>query len=608
MPGITGIISRAPDSEKQLDEMLGCMVHEPFYTTGKYVNHDLGLYVGWTCHKASFCDCIPIWNEKKDVVLFFAGEHLSDRSEALSLKGKGHGVSDALDASYLVHLYEEKSEGFLLDLNGFFHGLIVDFRTGKIFLFNDRYGMQRVYYHEGENEVLFSSEAKSILKIRPGLRNIRMESLGEFFSCGCVLENKTLFRGIFLMPGGSVWTFGREGSIKKRQYFKPEEWENQSPLDEKTFYYRLKETFTYVLPRYFSPEGKVGLSLTGGVDTRMMLACIDIKPGSLPCYTFGGPYRDSFDVKVSRKIADAYGQSHSTIRLDNKFMSSFPELAERVVYITDGYLEMSGTPNLYVNRLARELAPIRLTGNYGQEVLRRYIAFRPSPPSENLFSQEFLQYVRNARHTYDESIRGHRLSFALFKQAPWYQYPRLSLEQSQLVQRSPYMDNDLVKLVYQAPEAALENSEMSLRMITEGNPRLAKIATDRGVMGKLPIPLSIMARAYYEFLFKMEYYYNHGMPQWAEKMDYSVRSIRLDRLFLGRHKYYHMRPWFRDEWSGYLRNVLLDPAALGRNFINGVCLRQMVERHIKGCHNYTDWIDYTLTLELMHRVLIEGWN
>lgn len=121
------------------------------------------------------------------------------------------------------------------------------------------------------------------------------------------------------------------------------------------------------------------------------------------------------------------------------------------------------------------------------------------------------------------------------------------------------------------------------------------------------MPLRAIVRANREVLFKFEYYYNHGMPQWGERIDYTLRSLHLERLFLGRHKYYHMRPWFRDEWTGYLRDVLLDHNAFGRSFINGTYLREMVERHIRGDCNYTDWIDCALTVELMHRVLIESW-
>ncbi len=35
------------------------------------------------------------------------------------------------------------------------------------------------------------------------------QGLGEFVACGCVLENRTLFRGIHVLPPGSAWTFSR---------------------------------------------------------------------------------------------------------------------------------------------------------------------------------------------------------------------------------------------------------------------------------------------------------------------------------------------------------------------------------------------------------------
>ena len=77
----------------------------------------------------------------------------------------------------------------------------------KIILFTDRYGLGRIYYHEGPESFYFASEAKSLLKWLPELREFNVRSLGEFFSCDCPLENRTLFRGISLLPGGSRWTF-----------------------------------------------------------------------------------------------------------------------------------------------------------------------------------------------------------------------------------------------------------------------------------------------------------------------------------------------------------------------------------------------------------------
>ena len=83
MPGIVGIIGKGPRAkhEGDLKLMLDCMMHEPFYGSGTYVNESLGVYVGWTCHHDSFADCLPAMNGSKDVILVFAGEDFSEASE-----------------------------------------------------------------------------------------------------------------------------------------------------------------------------------------------------------------------------------------------------------------------------------------------------------------------------------------------------------------------------------------------------------------------------------------------------------------------------------------------------------------------------------------------
>jgi asparagine synthase (glutamine-hydrolysing) len=164
-------------------------------------------------------------------------------------------------------------------------------------------------------------------------------------------------------------------------------------------YYKNKETFLRILPRYFSPDEPIGMSLTGGLDTRMIMSCIDVAQGELPCYTFGGMFRDCFDVKVARKIARASRQRHEVIRVEERFLSEFPTLAERTVYLTDGCMDVSGSPDLFVNRLAREIAPVRITGNYGSEVLRSVRSFKPNPPNARIFDSGFRQHVQQAVKT-----------------------------------------------------------------------------------------------------------------------------------------------------------------------------------------------------------------
>lgn len=606
MPGIAGIISKTYNekNKKDLHLMIDCMMHEPFYTSGTYINVQVGLYAGWVCHKGSFSDCMPVFNEKKDLMLLFSGENFIDKNVIDRLRRQGHEF-DGSNAGYLIHLYEEEGDRFLQQLNGWFSGILVNLRNAKVVLFNDRYGMQRVYYYEGKDEFIFSSEAKSLLKIRPGLREMDMRGLGEFFSCGCVLENRTLFPRIFLMPGGSSWT-SRNGSMSKKEYyFKPDIWENQPVLEEEVFYEELKETFISILPRYFRSEQQVAMSLTGGLDTRMIMACMDHSSGKLPCYTYGGMYRDCFDVRIAGKVAAECQQTHQILHIDEEFLTGFPYYAEKTIYITDGCLDICGSHELFLSRLAREIAPIRMTGNYGSEVLRSVNYIKAALPHEELFHPDFNRYAQEAVKLFADTNEGHQLSYSVFKLIPRHLYGRLASAQSQLTLRTPYMDNDLVALMYRASAEIRNTKEISLRLIADGNPALNKIMTDRGVGGDSRFLFSRGARLYYEFLFKAEYYYNDGMPHWLAKFNRTFAFLNLEEIFLGRHKIEHYRKWFRNELSDYIRQMLLDERTLNRPYLNNKYLIEIVNRHIKGTHNYTKEISKVLTAELIQRLLIE---
>ena len=63
--------------------------------------------------------------------------------------------------------------------------------------------MHRLYFHEAKDGFYFAAEAKAILAVRPDLRSIEPRGLGEFISCGCVLENRTLLKHIYSLPGAS---------------------------------------------------------------------------------------------------------------------------------------------------------------------------------------------------------------------------------------------------------------------------------------------------------------------------------------------------------------------------------------------------------------------
>ncbi len=422
---------------------------------------------------------MPLRNERKDIVLVFSGEEYPDHDIPSRLRAQGQKL-ETERLSYLVHLYEDDS-AFPANLNGRFHGLLTDRARGTSILFNDRYGMNRIYYHHSKEAFYFSAEAKAILAVRPELRRADHRGVGEFVSCGCVLENRTLFKEVYVLPGGSVWLF-RNGDVEqKNTYFQPEDWENQSPLDLETYYQQLREVLSRKLPRYFNGNQLVGMSLTGGLDTRIVMASHKADPGTLPCYSFGGMFRECEDVKLARRLAQACGQTYEVIPVGNEFLSKFPHYAQRTVYLTDGCTDVSHSPDLFANERAATIAPVRMTGNYGSEVLRAARAFKPVQPPPGLFTPDFLSYVDLAKVTYSHVVGGHPLSFAAFRQAPWHHYGLLALEQTQVAVRSPFLDNDLVRTVFRAPRLSLKSADISLRLIADGDKSLLRIPTDRGL-------------------------------------------------------------------------------------------------------------------------------
>ena len=590
MPGIAGLISRQPpDTCRHLvEQMIGSMQHEKFHVSGSYSAAELGVFAGWVALEGSFADCQPTLSERADIALLFAGECFTDQDTRAQLRVRGHSFEDNT-ATWLIHLYEERGGDFFEDLNGLFSGLLIDRRQRKVFLFNDRYGVERLYFHEDRDALFFASEAKALLRILPDLRAFNEDAVSEFLAYGCTLGWKSLFRDIQVLPGASLWSFDGN-QWDKRRYFVPETWEAQSPLSVGTFADELEETFARILPPYFAPDGQIGVSLTGGLDTRMIMACRPATPDGLVSYTFGAADRDTLDVQLAARVAAACHVPHHVIRIGHDFFSDFASLVDRTVYITDGYFGACGAHEVYLHAQARGLARVRLTGNYGSEILRGATTFKSAGLSEELLDERFRPRV-------PELAEAHAVSFAAFKEIPWHLFGVLRAAQSQVSVRTPYLDNDLVSLAFRAPEQLRRSSSPALQMIRHKHSGLSRIPSDSGL-----IPASRLASAvnypWYRASFKLDYWSGEGMPNWLSFLD--SHGLRL--WVPGLHKYLHYSRWFRNELAHYLREQL---TASRHQFWPPKLLDRLANDHIDGRKNYVRELDAVLTLEAIDRILLK---
>lgn len=592
MTRIAGIITRAPAApdSQAISRMVTAMSRESDRSAGCTEFARLSFHAGWSANRRARGAAEVRWNENRTVGLLFSGEENSIREAPDSA------------VSPLIRSYEAFGEACFAQLNGWFSGVIVDLRRDTVTLFNDRYGLSRVYYAETGDGFHFASEAKSLLAVLPHTRGLDPRGLAEFLSLGCVLQNRSLYSGISLLPPASCWTFHRDGRVEKRRYFDPAIWEQSEPLDVATYAECLKEVFQRVAHRCAHGHDKVALSLTGGLDSRLLLAWLNAAPGAVPCYTFGGPVRDCADVQIARQLAGICHQPHTTLRIDDDFFQNFASLAEKTIHVSDGAMDVSGAVELYINQKAREIAPVRLTGNYGSEILRANVAFRPRQLDRTQFVPEFADLLDAALETYREESAGHRLSFIAFKQVPWFHYARYAVERSELTPRSPFLDNELVALAYRAPFHLAASAQPLLQLVARGNPGLASIGTDRALKAEPSPALSQIAHAWQEFTAKAEYAYDYGMPQWLARADCAVSRLHLEKLFLGRHKFYHFRVWYRDQLKDYLSGLEASAHAWPSCYRERI-VRQMLKGHLSGSANHTLDIHRLVTVRLTEQLI-----
>lgn len=600
MPGIVGIISQKPAHQcaALVKSMVASMEHEPFYASGTYAVPEMGVYAGWVAHEHSFAAGQVFFNEEKNIALIFAGECFADPDMRPELRQKGHEVREPA-GDWLVHLYEEEGDRFFAKLNGLFSGLLIDKRQGKAFLFNDRYGMERIYWHDTEDAIYFASEAKALLRILPELRAFDEEGVAQFLAFGCTLEWRTLFRGVQLLPGASLWAF-ESGKCHKKKYFSPETWETQPKLTIDSFESEFQATFKRILPRYFESESKIGISLTGGLDSRMIMAGRPETIDGPVCYTFAGEKGETLDARLAARIARACGLDHHMLRIGPDFFSDFSSHADRTVYMTDGYFGTLGAHEIYLNKQAHYLAPVRLTGNYGSEVLRGMSTFKPTRLSSHLLNPGVSRSVYSAaRHLTKENA----VTFAAFHEIPWNLFGSFAASRSQVTFRTPYLDNEIVALAYQIPERARTSPLPALHFVKDNDPALSNIPTDMGKMSDSRGIRAALSRFFSKATFKLDYLNNEGLPHWLSPLDPLLRHFSSRAKILGLHKHLHYRSWFQQELSGYVKDVLTDARTQRSPLWNSDFLDSLATEHTRGRKNYVLEINAVLTLEAVERLL-----
>ncbi len=601
MSGLAGLISAAPeaDCQRTVERMVACIQGRHARAVRMESDAAIGIYAGWLTTRDSWPPVQSRFDQERQATIVLCGEARLDSVEG-GARPTGHERADLRHDPLAA--YQADGGKFARRLNGLFSALIIDRLQGVAFLMNDRYGSERLYLIETAAGVHFSSDVRSILAVVPEARCFDEQAVAEYLTYGSTRDGRTLFRGVRLLDGAGIWTIARGAVRGRAQYFEPAEWEHQSELTTAAFQARFEETLDRIVPRYLEGAGPIGISITGGLDTRMIMACLPKSDRQAVCYTFAGMRGETSDVTIGRDVARMCGLRHQTLRIDAGFLSNFGDHVDQTVLLSGGVAGALGAHEIHFSRLARELSPVRLTGNFGSEVLRNMSTLKSVAPDRELVDPGFLPTLAAAAVP---KPAAHAVTQAAFREIPWHLSGTVAVARSELVFRTPYLDNDLVALAYRAPAAVRQSPDSALALVHALNSAMSEIPTDRGIAWGDSGLRSAARQLGSRISFKLDYWDKEGLPSGLSPLDPVLNC--LDRMgVMGQHKFLPYRRWFRKELATLVQDVAASSTNRDVGCWNTAVLADRVRRHVTGTGNYLREIHAMLSLDSVQRLLIRG--
>jgi len=251
---------------------------------------------------------------------------------------------DSRPAETLLNLYRREGTGFIARLRGFFSLAIWDGPKETLYLATDRYALRPLFYCQDDGRTLFASEVKSILSALPSLPSSDEHGIADYMLLGMPLGLRTMFKGIQLVPTGSIVTV-RHGKAESSRYWNLRFGSNAPEYGNlDTIVKQFAEVFETAVGDCVDNGGTFELPLSGGLDSRCM-GSVAARKTNLRSYTMGG--HDSEDLRLGPLVARRIGFPNKVCLLEAQ---EFIDWIESSVYITDGMYSPVNAPIMAIAR------------------------------------------------------------------------------------------------------------------------------------------------------------------------------------------------------------------------------------------------------------------
>jgi asparagine synthase (glutamine-hydrolysing) len=480
MCGIAGIYRKNGISKKEhhlLDQMLDKIEHRGPDSRGSYLQ-DPNLCFGSVRLAMIDTQNATNWltNEEGSILLVYNGEVYNHKHLKASLESKGHRFSTDNDGEVLIHLYEEEGIDFLHRLDGMFAFALWDARTGSLLLARDPLGIKPLYYQQVKEGIVFASELKGLFPAQEKSLEIDPQALLSYLHFRCVMAPNTIYRGISKLEPGS-FLLVKGGQVEIKTYWDPLQ---EVSVSNRSF----ASLFSGVVEETARSDHSLGVFLSGGMDSGVILSALSGQRKGVPTFTIGYDYLGLEDEgEHALELACHFESNHHYYKIKDEHVSRD---LEKVLWHLDEPLYSTVSLSTYaLSRMASKrvkgvltgdgsdefflgysylLKPLKVLNDGGdwEEEYRKQIGWMFSPWKEQLVEPQKLVYPLLGSFGKSlsplEAMRYFEVRFRL----PEYhlsRVDRLSMSHG-LEARLPYLRKEVVGwLLQQSPEKLLIEGE-----------------------------------------------------------------------------------------------------------------------------------------------------
>jgi len=311
----------------------------------------------------------PMPNEDGSVWLVFNGEIYNFNELREDLQRRGHSFRSRCDAEVVLHLYEEKGEACVDDLNGMFAFAIWDSGNRKMFLARDPLGIKPLYYSMAGDTFWFASEPRAIAQATGSDESMDPDALLAYLTFLYIPCPHTPYRGIRKLSPGT-WMKLQNGSLSLHRYWRPST--TDIDLGERDLLVEVRRRIFEAVSRELVSDVPLGAFLSGGIDSSAIVAAMTEQTGA-PVRTFCIGFPDSHpsydEREKAQRVATAFGTDHRELLVEPRILET---LAEVVWHMGEPCADSSSLLTYLISREARHEVTVALTGIGGDELFAGY--------------------------------------------------------------------------------------------------------------------------------------------------------------------------------------------------------------------------------------------